>query len=114
MAECAHMMCDQKSKAKGLCAVHYGRMHYASSAIKTPLDELCNAGLNRECVQCGLEPFGGGMRCLACFQKRAMTNRGDHVADVPPSNSTYSAGCRCRDCKLASAEYQRQRRRAKA
>jgi hypothetical protein len=110
MSECANMLCDQPAKKKGLCSTHYGRMMYGRVGPQTTMDELCQAGLNRECVDCGETPFGGGRRCLPCFQVRAEQNRGEHVASEPPSSGTYSSGCRCRDCKDAAAEYTRQLR----
>ena len=113
MAECVNMLCDQTAKKKGLCLTHYSRMHYARTGPMTTLDEMCRAGLNRECVECGEAPFGGGRRCLSCFQARAIANRGDHVASQPPSSSTYSSGCRCRACKDAAAASTRERRAAK-
>lgn len=114
MPECVNLLCDAKAKKRGLCLTHYSRMHYSRTAgMSTPLHELCRAGLNSSCVDCGEQPFGGGMRCLSCFQERANRNRGEHVANVPPSNSAYGQGCRCRDCKLAAADYQRDRRARK-
>lgn len=113
MPECAHMMCDNAARKRGLCSTHYSRMHYARTGPVTTLDELCQAGLNRACVDCGAVPFGGGRRCLTCFQDRADRNRGEHVANEPPSATSYSQGCRCRECKLASAEYARERRARK-
>ena len=113
MPECVHMMCDRTAKKRGLCLTHYSRMHYARTGPMTTLDELCQAGLNRACVDCDSVPFGGGRRCLECFQARAIANRGDHVHSEPPSQAGYSLGCRCRDCKAASAEYARERRARK-
>ena len=108
--ECVNMLCDNRAKKRGLCSVHYGRMMYGRVGPQTTLDELCRAGLNGECVDCGDRPFGGGRRCLECFQRRAMSARGEHVGSGPPSNAGYSNGCRCRDCKVAAADYQRERR----
>jgi hypothetical protein len=31
---------------------------------------LAQKGENRCCVDCGDRPWGGGMRCLPCFQRR--------------------------------------------
>ena len=75
--------------------------------------ERARLGVNQFCVDCARTPFGGGMRCLECFQLRVRVRAGEHEAAERPSYATYAMGCRCRDCKRASAEYTR-KRRAKA
>ena len=75
--------------------------------------ERARLGVNQFCVDCARRPFGGGMRCLPCFQARARAKAGDHIVAEPPSNGTYAGGCRCRECRKAQAAYQR-RRRARA
>ena len=72
--------------------------------------ELARAGENRRCIVCADLPFGGGLRCLPCFQARARENAGEHRASERPSYATYASGCRCRACKRESAEYTRRRR----
>jgi len=74
--------------------------------------ELARAGLNMSCVDCGASPFGGGMRCLGCFQARARKRAGEHTSSEPVSYSTYAGGCRCRGCKKASADYKRKLRQS--
>ena len=32
--------------------------------------ERARLGVNQFCVDCARTPFGGGMRCLECFQAR--------------------------------------------
>lgn len=76
--------------------------------------ELAREGLNRSCVECGTYPFGGGLRCLPCFQARARQNAGEHTSSEPVSYATYAMGCRCRGCKKASAAYTRRRRQKAA
>jgi hypothetical protein len=73
--------------------------------------ELARAGTNRACVDCADRPLFGGLRCLPCFQRRCLQNAGEHLFAEPPSPGTYGRGCRCRRCKVKSAEYQRDRRK---
>ena len=75
--------------------------------------ELAREGLNRSCVDCSDVPLFGGMRCYPCFYRKVVERRGEHEADGPPGYATYVAGCRCRDCKAASAAYTRKRRNAR-
>ena len=83
----------------------------AWQAERTPTG-LARVGRNSRCVDCSAAPLFGGLRCLSCFQLRARVRAGEHVGSERPSLSTYAAGCRCRHCKQASADYQRARRAA--
>jgi hypothetical protein len=77
--------------------------------------QLAAAGENRACVDCDGTPYLGGLRCWWCFVRRCDENMGEHRVDQPISAAAYTAGCRCRGCRAASAEARRHyRRRAKA
>ena len=81
----------------------------AWQAIRSPVG-LAQIGKNPACVDCDDVPLFGGMRCLTCFQSRVRANRGEHVAPNPPSAAGYSNGCRCRDCRAASAAARKEAR----
>jgi hypothetical protein len=70
--------------------------------------ERARAGTNQFCVDCAERPWGGGMRCLPCFQLRVKRNAGTEHLCVrhPPGASCYQiCRCRCRECKDAKLEY---------
>ena len=71
---------------------------------------LAQQGTNTRCVDCQARPLFGGMRCLDCFHVRVKDKQGTHVSDQPPSYSSYQGGCRCRECRRASADYSKARR----
>jgi hypothetical protein len=53
-------------------------------------------------------PWGGGMRCLPCFQQRVKRNAGtEHlcVRHLPGASCYQICRCRCRECKDAKLEY---------
>jgi hypothetical protein len=80
---CVHLQCDRVSRARGLCEKHYGQLKRAGlgplmrkePARPSGLQGLCQLGQNRSCVDCGDSPWGGGMRCLPCFQRRVEVRR---------------------------------------
>ena len=110
---CVNLLCDEPAKTRGLCVVHYRRLQYGRKGPVTTLDELCRAGLNRACVDCGDVPLFGGKRCGECFLERVDERRGVHTADSPVG-AGYGQGCRCRPCMDGAAQYQRERRKRKA
>ncbi|HEY7823345.1 MAG TPA: hypothetical protein VIG24_10945 [Acidimicrobiia bacterium] len=113
LRRCVNLMCDERQAQDGLCAAHWMRLaNSRDGEMVTTLKERCQAGVNTACVDCGSSPFGGGMRCLSCFQSLARQRAGEHTIAEPPSYGTYTMGCRCRDCKRASANYTRLRRQA--
>jgi hypothetical protein len=72
--------------------------------------ELARAGINRTCVDCGDRPWGGGMRCLDCFQARCDRNAGTEHLCVrhPPGASCYQiCRCRCGECREWKRAYAR-------
>jgi hypothetical protein len=117
---CVHVACDRPQRARTLCEMHYqqlkrsglGELQRKKPRQADGLKRDAQLGQNRCCVNCGDRPFGGGMRCLPCFQKRVDEKAGEHTLEVPPGLTAYKYGCRCRRCRIASAKSQ-QRRRAK-
>ena len=71
---------------------------------------LARIGRNSRCVDCSAAPLFGGLRCLRHFQLRVLQNRGEHITAERPSVGSYQAGCRCRDCRAASASARKQLR----
>jgi len=75
---CVHVMCEKPKRARGLCDMHYGRLKRAglgelrreSPKRATGVRLDAQLGQNSNCVDCGQKPYGGGMRCLPCFQVR--------------------------------------------
>ena len=121
---CSEDGCRRSSRARGMCEWHYKRAHRAGlgKLIRakprehTPLELACQQGRNPTCVDCGVPPLFGGLRCLDCFQQRCIEVRQTvpHMFDRPSSYITYNAGCKCRECMDHSAAAQRERRRRKA
>jgi hypothetical protein len=85
MTTCAHVACDRSTRARGLCEMHYGQLKRAGlpPAVRrqprqaSGLQLDCQLGRNTRCVDCGDLPFGGGMRCLTCFQHRVSVRLDD-------------------------------------
>ena len=71
--------CDRKSRARGMCEMHYGRLkrkglgevERSKPKQASLLERLAQEGRNRCCVDCGDVTLFGGMRCLKCFRARA-------------------------------------------
>ena len=75
--------------------------------------ELVRAGQNKTCVDCSDVPFGGGMRCLRCFNLRTTRNAGtEHlcVRHQPGASCYQICRCRCEGCREAKRMYARVRR----
>jgi hypothetical protein len=78
MRQCELDGCDRPSRARGLCEMHYqkekraglGELKRAKPKLAEGVELLAQKGENRCCVDCGDRPWGGGMRCLPCFQQR--------------------------------------------
>lgn len=78
MRQCELVVCDRPSRARGLCDMHYqkekrsglGELVRRVPTVAVGVEALAQKGANRCCVGCGDPPFGGGMRCLPCFQQR--------------------------------------------
>jgi hypothetical protein len=78
MRQCELEGCDRPSRARGLCEMHYqkekraglGELQRAKPKLAEGVEALAQKGENRCCVWCGNPPWGGGMRCLPCFQRR--------------------------------------------
>jgi len=70
--------CDRPARARGLCEMHYTRLKRrgldAAGRRKprphTTLERLAQEGRNSACIDCGVPPMFGGMRCEGCFQVR--------------------------------------------
>jgi hypothetical protein len=129
MKVCAHLQCDDLSRSRGLCAKHYKELQRRGlpdpQRKKQPkqavgLQRRCQEGTNDTCVDCGDSPFGGGMRCLECFQRRVnvrLDEEGTHECGKHSQSSTCYRACRCRcgGCRRAVAdEKARERRKAAA
>jgi hypothetical protein len=125
MTTCAHVACDRSTRARGLCEMHYGQLKRAGlpPAVRrqprqaSGLQLDCQLGRNTRCVDCGDLPFGGGMRCLTCFQHRVSVRLDTEtahecVAHMPSTNCYRTCRCRCRECREAVTE-QKQRARRK-
>jgi hypothetical protein len=122
--KCGEEGCDRQSRSRGLCAFHYkraqraglGKLVRSKPREHTPLEIVCQQGKNPACVDCGVPPLFGGMRCLDCFQRRceAVRQTVPHMFDLPSSYSTYSKGCRCRECTDHAAAAKARNRRRKA
>jgi hypothetical protein len=118
--------CERPAAARLLCSSHYKQEFRAGRLEPTGrvkpkkaegLQLLVQQGLNRSCVDCGDRPFGGGMRCLDCFNVRCQSKADSvpHQFPDPATYGTYVKGCRCRDCRAASAGVKRaSRNRVKA
>jgi len=117
--------CDSRATARGLCNRHYLQakkhnfdgVHRAEPTVRTKVEEWARAGENPACVDCGDLPLFGGMRCLDCFQSRCDRRKESepHQYAEPPSYGCYVKGCRCRECRAASATVKRRNRlKAKA
>jgi hypothetical protein len=116
--------CERPQRARQLCEMHYMQLKRAGLGPlrrKQPrqaegLKRDCQLGQNFNCVDCGQKPYGGGMRCLTCFQVRCEERAeksahacGKHAAGT----SCYSmCKCRCGECRDAIKMYARQRRAA--
>ena len=119
---CVHVGCDRPQRARTLCQMHYQQLKRSGLPTyirKQPrqakgLQLDCQLGRNRSCVDCGDEPFGGGMRCLTCFQKRCDERQGTHMSDREPGVSAYTDGCRCRRCTIAASKARKEQRHRKA
>jgi hypothetical protein len=78
MRQCELDGCDRPLRARGLCEMHYqkekraglGELQRAKPRRAEGVELLAQKGENRCCVDCGDRPWGGGMRCLPCFQRR--------------------------------------------
>jgi hypothetical protein len=116
--KCGEEGCDRQSRSRGMCAFHYkraqraglGKLVRSKPREHTPLEIVCQQGKNPACVDCGVPPLFGGMRCLACFQRRCEANAGtDHLCvKHPPGASCYQlCRCRCEDCRAAKRAYAR-------
>lgn len=84
MKTCEHEAgCSRPSRARGLCEMHYGRLKREGlgqlkrrpPARASGVRALAQEGKNTACVDCGADPWGGGMRCLPHFQRRATERR---------------------------------------
>jgi hypothetical protein len=117
---CLHLQCDRQPRARGLCNAHYmalkrgGLPPLERRKPTKPLGikELAQKGLNTSCVDCGAEPYGGGMRCLPCFGKRCderakSLSRAHLFPDRKVGSGAYKDGCRCEGCRESNAVYQR-------
>ena len=115
---CVHLECDRPARIRGLCERHYDSLRKRAKRLQAgmsgeqrlTLRQLCNAGLNQACVDCGDAPLFGGLRCLDCFQIRCDSRKGsdEHLFTAKvPSMTTYRDGCRCAECREISARYQR-------
>lgn len=118
--KCKHVDCDEQGHTRGLCGRHYDRLRYAANRPQRgePLSllERCRAGLNQDCVDCGAAPLFGGKRCGDCFLLRVDARRGweEHqFYGEAATVATYARGCRCGDCRRASADQQAIYRRAR-
>ena len=120
MKICAHLQCEEASRTRGLCATHYKRLmrdtrpELIRQPLKVPdsLQRSCQEGTNRTCVDCGERPYGGGMRCLTCFQNRVEDRRASEpqhdCGRHRQSRTCYrTCKCRCRGCQAFSAEAKR-------
>ena len=71
--------------------------------------ELAREGLNTVCVDCSDFPWGGGMRCLKCFQAAALRRKEvtEHrCIRHDPSPTCYQlCRCRCDECKESKRAY---------
>ena len=76
---CVHVGCDRAQRARRLCSMHYVQLkrnglpplvERKRPAKPVGLRQLAQEGRNRACVDCYREPYGGGLRCLPCFQVR--------------------------------------------
>jgi len=123
---CVHVMCERPRRARGLCEMHYGRLKRAGlgelrrSKAGRPSGVKLDAqqGINRNCVDCGQQPYGGGMRCLPCFQLRCdmraaqlrKTSEVHTCVKHDPSPGCYvRCQCRCAGCRAAKSEYAKER-----
>jgi hypothetical protein len=124
MTTCAHVACDRSTRARGLCEMHYGQLKRAGlpPAVRrqprqaSGLQLDCQLGRNTRCVDCGDLPFGGGMRCLTCFQQRVkvrLDEEGTHECGKHQQSSTCYRACRCRcgGCRRAVADEKARERR---
>jgi len=112
--QCVHVDCEKQRQDGQLCRRHYRQL---ADWTPTPVEELARLGRNVACVDCGDRPLFGGMRCHECFLTRVERRRktSDHLfPDRASTPSTYSAGCRCWDCrKVANANRTMYRRKAR-
>jgi hypothetical protein len=125
MSGCEVDGCERPHRARGVCEMHYGRLKRGGLGElqrrqprqATGLQLDCQLGQNHNCVDCGaVRPFGGGMRCLPCFQVRCE----ERAARLGHACLKHAAGascykmcqCRCGECRDAIAMYARQRRAA--
>ena len=119
---CVHVGCDRPQRARTLCEKHYMQLKRAGlpNYIRQPprqakgLQLDCQLGRNRTCVDCGDEPFGGGMRCFPCFKQRVRARElelvrtsGPHTCTKhEPSVACYTIDrCRCHGCRTAKSDY---------
>jgi hypothetical protein len=123
---CVHIGCERPQRARTLCEMHYGRLKRAGLGTlhrKQPRQAQgiqldAQLGQNSNCVDCGAKPFGGGMRCLRCFQVRCDA-RAELRRSLPsvhectvhrPSMYCYKAcQCRCSGCRADKARDDKQR-----
>lgn len=111
---CVHVNCGRQRYIGQLCTRHHRELDEWTPP--TPVD-LARLGRNESCVQCGSPPLFGGLRCHDCFLSRVEAKRGssDHAfPDKPATVGTYIAGCRCWECRKASAESRKRQRREAA
>jgi hypothetical protein len=121
-ATCVHVGCDRPQRARTLCEMHYGQLKRAGLPTlmrtaprqATGLQLDCQLGRNTACVDCGHRPYGGGMRCVPCFQKRVDEKSGTHTSHLPTGVQAYEGGCRCRRCRIAAARFDTARRNREA
>ena len=78
--KCEEDGCFREVAARKFCNMHYLRKKragdlgvYERKAPRKPslLERLAQEGRNMFCVDCGLPPYVGGMRCVRCFQVRS-------------------------------------------
>ena len=75
---CGEAVCGRPVRARGLCEKHYmrlkrsglGELQRAVPRQPSTLERLAQEGRNGQCVDCGVPPLFGGMRCLDCFRVR--------------------------------------------
>ena len=121
MNVCEAEGCGRVQRARHLCEMHYGQLKRAGLGTlqrqkprpPTALERDCQLGLNGSCVDCGDVPFGGGMRCLWCFQVRCDRRQVDLLAQGgphyclrhEPSLRCYKdCECRCDRCRECYSE----------
>jgi hypothetical protein len=115
---CVHVACDRPQRARTLCEKHYTQLKRSGlpTLIRQPPRKATGVrldaqlGQNRNCVDCGEPPWGGGMRCWDHFKARCGQNAGtEHLCTRHPAGASCYQICRCRceECREGKRQYAR-------